>query len=67
MEPVIIDVRDNGPLIVRGTVTVKDAEGNAYEAKETVFLCRCGQSAKKPYCDGTHKNCGFESAPRAGA
>ncbi len=37
-----------------------------YKIKETAFLCRCGQSAKKPFCDAAHKAYGFESAPRVG-
>jgi CDGSH-type Zn-finger protein len=61
---ITISVRDNGPLLVRGGVSVKDADGNEYEVQDVIALCRCGQSAKKPFCDATHKTCGFESAPR---
>jgi CDGSH-type Zn-finger protein len=32
---------------------------------EVTALCRCGMSQTKPFCDATHRNCGFESAPRA--
>lgn len=67
MDQVTIEIRDNGPYVVRGGAVLKDSEGNTFEAKETVFLCRCGQSAKKPFCDATHRTCGFESVPRAGA
>lgn len=40
-----------------------DASGNKYDlaGRTTIALCRCGQSSKKPFCDGTHKTCGFES------
>ena len=57
-----ITVRDNGPLLVKGEVTLKDAQGNTYnlEGKDTFALCRCGTSGNKPYCDGSHKE-GFES------
>ncbi len=65
MSDVTVEIRDNGPIIIRGGVTITDASGNTYEMKDTVFFCRCGQSTKKPFCDGTHKTCGFESAPRA--
>lgn len=62
---VIIKVNDNGSLRVTGPVELVDAEGNVFEHKETFSLCRCGASNNKPFCDGTHKAIGFESAPRA--
>lgn len=68
MSSVTIRLRDHGPLVVEGAVTVIDAEGNAFvidSSKPAVALCRCGQSAKKPFCDGTHRTCGFQSAERA--
>jgi 3-phenylpropionate/trans-cinnamate dioxygenase ferredoxin subunit len=65
MADVTITVRKNGPYIVSGTVEVRDADGNVYPAKETVALCRCGASTKKPFCDGTHSKMGFQAAERA--
>jgi CDGSH-type Zn-finger protein len=68
MSDVTIRVRDNGPLLVEGPVTVIDAEGNQFEipaGKPAVALCRCGQSQRKPFCDGTHKACNFVAADRA--
>lgn len=62
---VTIKINDNGSIRVSGPVELIDAEGNAFEVKESFSLCRCGQSSKKPFCDGTHKRIGFESAPRA--
>ena len=59
MSHVTIQVRRNGPYKVTGTVTLTDADGNPYEVTETFFLCRCGGSANKPFCDGTHKRKGF--------
>ncbi len=59
-----IKVRDDGPLLVSGNVTLVDAEGNAFETKEQFALCRCGLSDNKPFCDGSHKG-KLESAPRA--
>lgn len=65
MAEVTISIRDNGPYRIRGAVVI-DADGNAYEVQEEVTaLCRCGHSGNKPFCDGTHKTRGFESAPRA--
>jgi len=63
---VVIAVNDNGSLKVTGPVELVDAEGHPFEHKETFWLCRCGGSGNKPFCDGTHKKIGFESAPRAG-
>lgn len=69
MSDVTIRLRDNGPLVVEGPVKVIDADGNNFEIspdKPAIALCRCGASANKPFCDGSHKACGFESADRAG-
>ena len=65
MEPVEIRVRDNGPYVVRGPVTIVDADGNRIDPppspKPNVALCRCGGSSTKPFCDGTHRRNGFAS------
>jgi CDGSH-type Zn-finger protein len=68
MSEVIIKTRENGPLLVTGQVKLIDHLGNVYDltGKENVALCRCGQSAKKPFCDGSHRNCGFVAAQIAG-
>jgi len=70
MSQVTIKVRDNGPFLVEGPVTVIDAAGNAFAIpanKPAIALCRCGQSKNKPFCDGTHKECGFQGTERAPA
>lgn len=64
-EPVIIRCRENGPLVLRGPVKVVDHLGNEFELpadKELIALCRCGQSQNKPFCDGSHRQCGFQAA-----
>jgi len=68
MQDVVIKVRDNGPYLVRGPVTLTDAEGNAYVIEgENFVLCRCGGSQSKPFCDGSHKTNGFTATDRAPA
>jgi len=70
MSDVTIKVRDNGPFFVEGPITIIDAAGNKFfiaADKPAVALCRCGQSKNKPFCDGTHKGCGFMAAERAPA
>lgn len=64
---VAITPRDNGPYRVAGPVVLVDAEGGRWELPEgkAVFLCRCGHSGTKPFCDGSHKTVGFESVVRA--
>ncbi|WP_139489089.1 CDGSH iron-sulfur domain-containing protein [Brevibacillus dissolubilis] len=64
-EKVTIKINDNGSIRVNGKVELLDGAGEPYEVGESFSLCRCGQSGKKPFCDGTHKQIGFESAPRA--
>ncbi len=65
-DQVNITALDNGPYLVRGPVTITDAEGNQFHVdRETVALCRCGGSTNKPFCDGTHSKIGFQAASRA--
>ena len=55
-----INVAKNGPLLVKGGVTLKDSDGNEITLEKDVYaLCRCGSSSNKPFCDGAHKSCGF--------
>ena len=63
MSDVIIRCRKNGPLIVTGPVRLTDAEGNEYDLgeKENIALCRCGVSETRPFCDGTHRETGFQT------
>lgn len=49
----------SGPLWVRGGVHVESAEGQQYEVRNRVTLCRCGASQNKPFCDGSHADVGF--------
>lgn len=49
----------NGPYKI-DAARILDAEGNEVKGEGQHFLCRCGQSAKKPFCDGTHAKVGFE-------
>ena len=43
-----------GPMWVRGGIPIEPADGTAYEVRNRVTLCRCGKSANKPFCDGSH-------------
>ena len=54
-----ITVRANGSLRVNGA-TLIGADGNVISDKETFSLCRCGHSKDKPFCDGAHREAGFE-------
>lgn len=60
---VVIRVKPNGPLLVDGPVTIQDSSGQpipipAPKRPGPIKLCRCGQSATKPFCDGTHRGSG---------
>ena len=71
--PVTIRCRENGPYVVQGPVQVIDHLGNTFvipAGKDSIALCRCGQSKNRPFCDGSHKQCAFmaaETAPPAQA
>ena len=54
----------DGPLLVRGDFDLVSSTGEQVErTRRTVALCRCGASAIKPFCDGTHKLIGFRTEP----
>jgi len=62
-EPAIkITVSARGSLRVEGDVPLFDAEGNQIPTPEgrPYSLCRCGDSARKPFCDGAHKTCDWD-------
>jgi CDGSH iron-sulfur domain-containing protein 3 len=65
MDDVVIKVRESGPYLVTGRVRLVDADGNSYTVTENFVLCRCGGSATKPFCDGTHRTNGFCATQRA--
>ena len=67
MSDVTIKTREHGPLLVSGPITLCDHLGNKYDltGKENVALCRCGATQKRPFCDGSHKTCGFQAAETA--
>lgn len=56
---VTITPAENGPLLVAGAVELVTGTGRTIDRCEKTALCRCGQSANKPYCDGTHRTIGF--------
>jgi uncharacterized Fe-S cluster protein YjdI len=61
-EEMVVRATRNGPLFLRGRVRINDADGKLLREDTRVALCRCGGSANKPFCDGTHTRIGFDSA-----
>ncbi len=64
-EPLVIRCRENGPLVLAPCFKIVDHQGNEFalpQGKELIALCRCGHSQKKPFCDGSHRVCGFHAA-----
>ncbi len=54
-----ITVLENGPFLVNGEIELKDQLGNLIPVSgQPIALCRCGHSAKKPFCDGSHAKAG---------
>ncbi len=62
-----ITVNNNGSLRIEGDVEIFDASGKPFGlgGRTVIGLCRCGQSANKPFCDGSHARCGFQSQVEA--
>ena len=67
-DSVTIRIRDDGPALVEGPITILDAAGNEFPldtSKPMVALCRCGNSKNRPFCDGSHRTSGFSASERA--
>lgn len=59
--PLKIKPLKDGPLACEGNVTIFNSSGQPNFQGNKAFLCRCGESANKPFCDGAHKKAGFTS------
>jgi uncharacterized Fe-S cluster protein YjdI len=59
-EKVVIDVTVNGPIMIATECMIKHGDGTEEIRTGKTFLCRCGASSKKPYCDGSHKKIDFK-------
>lgn len=51
----LVEVMDDGPLKITGNIILKDLKRDLTESPSEVYLCRCGRSQNKPYCDCSHK------------
>ena len=62
-----VDIIENGPYKVSGGIELTGPDGEPVPGSERdpVFLCRCGGSTNKPFCDGTHSKIGFDGAMAA--
>ena len=66
MAKATIRVLKNGPYEIRGEPSLTDRKGGKYRGqKDPLYLCRCGQSKNKPYCDGSHAETGFRAEESA--
>lgn len=68
--PVEVVATKNGPYLVTGDLAqleLRDGDGNLFsvDGKHRIFLCRCGASTTKPFCDGQHTKIGFQAAEAA--
>jgi CDGSH-type Zn-finger protein len=61
--PTKITVKNHGSIRVEGEFELFDINGNKFDlaGRTAISLCRCGQSKDKPFCDSTHRECGFQS------
>lgn len=57
---VVVTPRADGPVLVEGPVRLVAPDGSV-SSSDRLFLCRCGHSAVKPLCDGSHKRHGFDA------
>ena len=64
-DPPTIECKPNGPYLVKDLGTLGNSQGEQIPCKPVVALCRCGGSANKPFCDGTHKTNGFSGTKLA--
>jgi CDGSH iron-sulfur domain-containing protein 3 len=51
----IVEVIEHGPLKISGNILINDMKRGIEDFQQEVWLCRCGRSQNKPYCDSSHK------------
>lgn len=61
--PTLVVPIPDGPLMLRGDLDIRDADGEQISRENRVTLCRCGRSRNQPFCDGSHEKAGFRSQP----
>ena len=59
--PLAVEPQKNGPLKVSGNLEIVSGTGHTLNRVTETWLCRCGHSKNKPYCDGSHRKAGFEA------
>ena len=50
-----IEIIESGPIKISGNIIIKDMKRGTEESIKEVWLCRCGKSENKPFCDDSHK------------
>ena len=62
-----VTIRNHGPIRIEGDFTIVDQDENVFglAGRTTISLCRCGHSANKPFCDGSHRTKEFQSEIKA--
>ena len=67
MSDTTITTLPNGPFAVKGAIQLLDGAGTPFDlgGKTAVYLCRCGRSTKRPFCDGSHKAAAFDADEKA--
>jgi CDGSH-type Zn-finger protein len=65
--PTNVSILNNGPIRIEGDFEILDPTGAAFglAGRTVISLCRCGQSANKPFCDGSHARTGFNNPVEA--
>ena len=64
MAEATVATTDNGPYWISGKFVINDENGNEFAVEGDAYLCRCGQSEDKPFCDGSHNSVGFNDECR---
>jgi CDGSH-type Zn-finger protein len=59
LQPTEVRILKDGPILIKGYFLFKDSSGNITRGDQELYICRCGGSSSKPWCDGTHKKIGL--------
>jgi len=54
-----VRIMKDGPIMIKGTFAFKDSSGKITRGEQELYICRCGGSSTKPWCDNTHKKIGL--------